>query len=266
MALPTPQSPTHAAPRITEARFTQLLNSKDSPAVDEAAEVWDILLANGVDPSFALAQFRVESQYGTAGYAKETGSWGNMLYDRNLTILSGDPITKTTSSGAKYTYATYDTYVDAVTDFCRYLAWYRDRYGLEDIYGACARWLGREPGSAGHVSYVNIIISDMIAYENLPGEFYETGDKMIYGGPSFDRKTAKIVQKYPVTVGMELYRGTNGDLLKKYQGTPGDAYFLGPVNGSWEWGVIGIGTSSADADITWVYIKKPDKTKVKTVA
>jgi hypothetical protein len=41
---------------------------------------------------------------------------------------------------------------------------------------------------------------------------------------------------------------------------------LGPVNGSWEWGVIGIGTSSADADITWVYIKKPDKTKVKTVA
>lgn len=265
MSLPTPTSPTHAAPRITYTRFYQLLKSKDSPALNDAQAMWNILIQNGVDPSFALAQFRVESQYGTAGYARETGSFGNMLYDKNLTLLSGPPITKTTSSGAKYTYATYDNYVDAVHDYCRYLEWYCEEYSLCDIYGATARWIGKEPGSSGHTSYVNTIISDMVSYENPPGTFYEAGDKMIYGGPSFDRATAKVVQKYPVTVGMPLYRGTNGDLLKKYSGAPGDAYFLGPVNGSWEWGVIGIGTSAADEDITWVYIKKPDKTKVKTV-
>lgn len=261
MALPTPKSPTHAAPRITVARFTQQLKTKSSPAVPEASLVFDILVEEGVDPSFALAQFRVESQYGTAGYAKVTGSWGNMLYDPNLTILASGKF----APGNGYTYATYANYVDAITDYCRYLAWYRDEYGLEDIYGATARWIGKTPGSAGHTSYVNIIISDMIAYEYPEGNFYESGDKMIYGGPAFDKAKGKVVQKYPITVGMPLYRGTNGDLLKKFSGTPGDAWFLGPVNGSWEWGVVGIGTSVADADITWVYIKNPVKSKVKTV-
>ena len=261
MSLPTPQSPTHAPARITAARFKQLLKTKNSPAVPESDEVFAILVEKGVDPSFALAQFRVESQYGTAGHAKVSGSWGNMLYDKNLTILASGKY----APGNGYIYATYSNYKDAITDYCRYLDWYRDQYGFGDIYQATARWIGKEPGSSGHISYVNIIISDMIAYENPPGTFYESGDKMIYGGPSFDKAKGQVVQKYPITVGMQLYRGTNGDELKTYQGTPGDAWFLGPVNGSWEWGVVGIGTSKADEDITWCYIKKPSKSKVKTV-
>jgi hypothetical protein len=261
MALPTPQSPTLALPRITATKFISLLKTKNSPAVPEGQAVFDILVAQGVDPSFALAQFRVESQYGTAGYAKTTGSWGNMLYDSNLTILASG----TYSPGNGYTYATYHSYVDAITDYCRYIHWYKDQYGKDTIYEATARWIGKKPGSVWHISYVNIIISDMIDYEHPEGTWYETGDKMIYGGAAFDKLVGRVVQKYPVTVGMKLYRGTNGDLLKAYSGTPGLAWFLGPVNGSWDWGVIGIGTSAADEDMTWVYIKDPVKSKVKTV-
>jgi hypothetical protein len=261
MTLPTPESPTLAPPRITAAKFISLLKTKNSPAVPEGQTVYNILIAQGVDPSFALAQFRVESQYGTAGYAKTTGSWGNMLYDSHLTLLASGQY----SPGNGYTYATYNNYVDAITDYCRYIYWYITQYEKDTISEATARWIGKPEGSTGHTSYVNIVISDMIAYEYPEGTWYEVGDKMIYGGAAFDKITGHIVQKYPVTVGMKLYRGTNGDLLKSYTGTPGLAWFLGPVNGSWEWGVIGIGTSAADTDITWVYIKDPDKTKIKTV-
>lgn len=270
MSLPNPSWPTHNTPRISLAKFTSILKSKNSPAVPEASAVFAVLIDNGVDPSFALAQFRVESQYGTAGYAKETGSWGNMLYDRNLTKLSGTPITKVTSSGAHYTYATYSNYVDAVTDYCRYLAWYRDEYGLDDIYGATARWLGREPGSTGHENYVSIIIADMIDYEHPEGTFYESGDKLIYAGDSIGHNAdgklnGQLKLRYPINDGDTLYRGTTGDFLKKFSGKSGTAWFLGPVNGSWEWGAIIIGTSVADPEGTIVYIKNPDKTKVVRV-
>src|SRR5688572_28284044 len=180
MALPTPNSPTLDTPRISRARFKQLLASKNSPALPESDAVYDILIREEVEPAFALAQFRVESQYGTSGHAKTTHSWGNMLWDRNLTILAAGPWIPDPPNG--YTYAKYNHWVDAITDYCRYIHWYQDEYGLGDIYGATARWLGKTPGTSGHVSYVNIIINDMIEYQYTDGVFYEAGDKMIYGG------------------------------------------------------------------------------------
>jgi len=263
MALPNKDSLTLALPRISAPRFKELLKTKNSPAVVESDEVFEILIAQSVDPSFALAQFRVESQYGTAGFAEETGSWGNMLHDPNLTKLESGILTKIVD-GRTYVYATYQHYKDAITDYCRYLHWYKDKYGLDTIYEATARWIGRTPGSSGHLNYVNVIVSDMIEYE-YPQGGYESGDKLIYFGEAFDRTTGKIGQKYPVTYGLELYRGTDGDLLKKYTGTAGNAWWLGLVNGNASWGAIVIGTSSADADATVVYIKNPDVSKVVNV-
>lgn len=260
MAIPNVNSPTLAPPRINPARFKELLQTKNSPAVPEAGLVFDTLVQEGVDPSFALAQFRVESQYGTAGHAKVTGSWGNMLFDPNLTLLSGPKY----CPGNGYCYATYENYFDAIVDYCRYIHWYKDEYNLDSIWEATARWIGKTPGSSGHQSYVTIIVDDMIEYE-YPSGGYESGDKMIYFGKAFDRLTGEIGQKYPVTTGMELYRGTNGDLLKKYSGTPGNAWWLGFVNGGVSWGAIVIGTSSADADATIVYIKNPDPKKIITL-
>jgi hypothetical protein len=257
MALPTKDSPTLDAPRIGAARFKQLLQTKNSPAVPESDEVYAILVEQGVEPAFALAQFRVESQYGTAGHAKVTHSWGNMLYDSSLTILA----TGRYAPGNGYVYATYRNYKDAITDYCRYIHWYKDEYNLDSIYEATARWLGRRQGEPGHVSYVNIIIDDMIDYE-YPQGGYESGDKMIYAGPSVDRSVGKIVLKYKVPTGLALYRGTNGDFLKFYSGPPGTAWWLGYVNGGKEWGAIIIGTSSADADATILYIKDPVATSI----
>jgi len=255
---PTPDSPTLAVPRITKAKFKSLLKTKNSPAVPESDAVYDILVAQGVDVSFALAQFRVESQYGTAGYAKTTGSWGNMLHDPNLTTHENG----TYSPGNGYTYATYANYVDAITDYCTYIHWYKDQYDFDTIYEATARWIGKSPGSSGHVSYVTNIINDMIAYE-YPSGGYESGDEMIYFGPALDRATGHIVLKYPVSNGLQLYRGADDAYpLKKYSGLPGKAWWIGFVNGGTQWGAIVIGTTAADADATIVYIKNPDPSKI----
>jgi hypothetical protein len=185
-----------------------------------------------------------------------------MLYDANLTILAAGMY----APGNGYTYAKYNNYVNAITDYCRYIHWYKDQYGLDTIYEATARWTGKTPGSAWHLSYIDTIINDMTDYEYDPGDFFEVGDRMIYAGPAFDRSTGRIMQKYPVVENVTvLYKGTDGTVLKTYQGASGLAWWLGPVQGSWTWGALFIGTSWADPDATVVYIKNPDPTKVKTI-
>jgi hypothetical protein len=261
---PSYESPTHALPRITFTKFESLLASKNSPATDEAAMIWEILLINNVDPSFALAHFRVESQYGTSGFAIETGSWGNMLYDPSLTTHSGTP-QKEVVGGHTYVYATYDNYGDAVTDYCNYLAWYRDEYGLDTIYEATGRWLGlNRTGDSGHINYVNIIINDMILYEFKEGEFYETGDRMIVPGVNFNNTTGTVTKRIFVKRGTTLYRGTNGDRLKELSPATGlaglDLRFMGLVQGSKDWGMVYVVSSGVGQ---WVYIQNPDLSTVK---
>lgn len=260
------KSPTHDAPRISAARFAQLLASKSSPALPEAGEVYEILLANGVEPAFALAQFRVESQYGTAGYARVTGSWGNMLWDASLCKHANGRKTF-----GKYTYATYANYKDAITDYCAYLADYRDDRGLPDLYGATAEWIGKKPGIGGHLNYVATIRHDMLVAQYAPGTYYEVGDMSVWTGDYIDKTTGRIKARYPITVGMSLYDGTRVvdgmpvDLLKRYEGKPGDALFFGFVNGSPTWGTVLIGTTLADPKGTELYVYKPDKSKIKIV-
>lgn len=262
MEAPNYQTLTLAPPRIPYTKFLSLLKSKNSPAVSQAKIIYDYFLSQNVDPSFALAQYRVESQYGTAGYAKITKSWGNMLADASLCTHS----IGTYSPGNGYTYAKYADVLNAAYDYANYLHNYAEVRHLETIYEVTAEWTGKNPGSPFHISYTNTIINDMTDYEFAPGDFFEVGDRMIYAGPSFDRVTGKVVQKYPVVQNKTiLYKGTDGTVLKTYGGPDGDAWFLGPVQGSWTWGAIFIGTSWADPDATVVYIKAPQKDKVKNV-
>jgi len=253
---------THTPARITYNRFLGLLKSKNSPAVPEAQSIWNDLVGMGVDPSFALAQYRVESQYGTAGYAVHTKSWGNMLYDSSLTLLAVDVY----QPGNGFSYAVYENHLNAVVDYIRYLKDYEVKRNLPTIYGATAEWIGKPPGSSGHISYINTIINDMYEYEFTDGQFYEVGDKMIYAGAPFDRATGKILQKYPVVKGVTtLYRGTDGTPLKTYKGPSGNAWFFGLVQGSTDWGLICIGTLDADPDATLCYIKNIDPKKIVNV-
>ncbi len=65
-------------PRIQFTTFEYLLKQAKSPAYPEAQKCWNAIRAHGVDPAFALAQFRQESSYGTAGIAVGNKSWGNI--------------------------------------------------------------------------------------------------------------------------------------------------------------------------------------------
>lgn len=262
-AIPDYNTPVLAAPRIPYATFLARLKSKNSPAVPQAKQIYDGFIASGVDPSFALAQYRVESQYGTAGHAVMTKSWGNMLWDSSLCLHAAGQY----SPGNGYTYAKYNDVYSASLDYAHYLHDYAENRNLHSIYAVTAEWIGKPPGSSGHISYVNIIINDMIAYELQPGEFYEAGDKMIF---SHNISTdGKIHEKYPVVKDKTvLYRGTSGDILKTYTGPSGLAWFTGLVQGSKTWGTILIKTEAAGADpagYTTVYIKNIDTTKIVKV-
>jgi len=268
---PSRDSLTLTPPRITKVEFASILATAKSPAASEAGQVFEILTASGVDPSFALAQFRVESQYGKAGYAAITGSWGNMLYDSSLCVHAkpidgrAAPYYKATNG---YTYATYLNYKDAIADYCNYIHWYKDNYGLDTIYEATARWIGKVAGSKYHLNYVDIIVNDMISYEFKEGEFYETGDKMLVCvNDNFDTTTGRVKTKYPVKDGQELFRGTDGTSFKTLDlSTPTSlAWFIGDANGSTDWGSVFIRTV-ANPKGQWVYIKDIDPTKIVKVA
>lgn len=268
MSAPNYTWPTLAPPRITYAKFKSLLVEKNSPAVPEAQTIWDVFISQGVDPSFALAQYRVESQMGTVGYAKITKSWGNMLYDKSLCLNAAGKY----SPGNGYIYAKYNNITDAAKDYAHYLHDYTENRGLPDIYRATAEWIGKAPGSSGHLSYVSIIINDMTSYEYKSNEYFEVGDWMIYAQSSFDTTTGKLNRKYPVTRNMPLYKGTDGTLLKYFDGPSSDpaniasfAWYLGPVQGDVKWAAILIRTSWADPSGTWCYIKNIDVTKIKKV-
>jgi hypothetical protein len=191
-----------------------------------------------------------------------------MLFDNYLTTHN----VGTYAPGNGYTYATYSNYLNAIKDYVVYIHHYIDIYNLSTIYGATARWIGKTPGSSGHLSYVNIIVNDMIEYE-YPQGGYETGDDMIFSGASIVKSTGRLKQRYPITNGMELYRSTDGSFLKKFSGVGGNAWFLGPINGYWpangiaEWGavLIGVGGGLGDPAGTTVFIKKPYKSRVINV-
>jgi hypothetical protein len=50
-------------PRISAAKFQQVLEAANSPAATEAREIYRVIVENGTDPAFALALFKHESQY-----------------------------------------------------------------------------------------------------------------------------------------------------------------------------------------------------------
>src|SRR5215213_2839971 len=71
-------------PRITRERFAQILSDRGSPAASEGTAGWHAVAQNGVDPLFALAIFKQESQLGTQGVCAlyQTRSPGNTRSSR----------------------------------------------------------------------------------------------------------------------------------------------------------------------------------------
>lgn len=255
--------------RIDYDTFRGVLVEFRSPARGAAQSIYDQLVAGGVDATFALAQFLAESNYGTRGFAATTKSWANILWDAAWTPTR--PKTTFQVGSATYTYATYASFEESISDYVAYLQRYATttdrRYGDSSVIdGACARWVGNALASEDHKRYVSTVINAMNRYIVVPGTFYETRDLMIYAGKAqVDSKA-----RYPIANGTALYRGTDGSLLKYFNGTAGLAKFFGPVNqpwsdATWAWGMVRIGTSSADPEGTLCYVKNPAKSKVTFV-
>ena len=81
-----------------------------------------------------------------------------------------------------------------------------------------------------------------------------------------DKATGAPLKRYPITDGTPLYRGTDGSLLKYYDGPTGNALFFGPVQATWKdgkapWGAVRIFVNGVSRI---VYIK--NLTKAKEVA
>ena len=262
------------SPRINYERFRDILARKPSPALSEAKPIWDLLIAGGVDPSFALGQFLVESIYGTAGHAKVTKSWGNILWDAAWT-----PTRDKYAPGNGYTYAKYPNWTEGAEDYVAYVRRYAEtvdnRYGgVTDTIDECtARWVGDPLDSEEHKRYVSVLLSAINDdYEHVPNSFVDVGDRMIYAGKAGITSKAR----YPLKNGTAAYRGTDGTLLKYVSFGDGsstlvtDVRFLGPVgqpwtDTTWAWGAFVFGTSAADPQGTIAYIKNPDPKKVKFV-
>jgi hypothetical protein len=74
-------SPTTAvtgSPSITADKIDSVLCSAKSPACGTGTQLYTYGKEYGVDPAFALAVFKHESSYGTAGVARQTLSLGNL--------------------------------------------------------------------------------------------------------------------------------------------------------------------------------------------
>ena len=84
MAFDEKTSVVGVGPRITRERFTQILSDKGSPAASDGMAGWQAVTQNQVDPLFALAIFKQESQLGMQGVCAihQTRSPGNTRTSR----------------------------------------------------------------------------------------------------------------------------------------------------------------------------------------
>jgi N-acetylmuramoyl-L-alanine amidase len=101
------------APRISPARFEQILHSAASPAADSARAMYEAIVATGVDPAFALAFFKHESQFGSVGVCHDfdTHSPGN-------TRSSRIGVTGFVDVPGKGRYVKYGDWVTGMRDAC----------------------------------------------------------------------------------------------------------------------------------------------------
>lgn len=170
--------PTHAAPRITELTFANALLEGPHvfPGIDEVGLIWKVLGDGGVDPSFALGHFWVESLYGTAGWniwaTPKLHSWGNILYEN--TTIKGEPGVVKYAASNGYNYTGYPDWTTGVRDYVGLIGKYRDqapdqKYGDTSLIdNATAKWTSKTLTSEVHLNYLDIVLGRMTRYDIRP--------------------------------------------------------------------------------------------------
>jgi hypothetical protein len=261
---------THAAPRITELTFADALieGPHAFPGWDEIGSIWRTLITAGVDPSFALGQFWVESLFGTAGWniwsEPRLKSWGNILYPNSLVRDVPGVGEYAASNGYHYTY--YPNWTTGVLDYVRQLELYAKRgvvpvYGdLRTIDGATAYWTKKDPDSTSHINYLDIVLGRMARYDGRPD--WE-GDTVI-SAPGITYNTN---MRYAIKDGDRWYPKAGGATSYEFR-SDSTAIFLGQVAGT-SWGAIRVMTArfSPDGKAKPVigYISKVDAARITKV-
>jgi hypothetical protein len=149
----------NTAPRISAAKFEEVLKTAKSPAATEAGEIYRVIVENGVDPAFALALFKHESQYAT-----DPKSMVVLHGTKNLGNTRSSRVgVKTIAPTERGNFVSYGTWVQGADD-----ATYRlidpefeyARAGATTIGEIIPIWA---PGSDGNdpTGYINTVISLM---------------------------------------------------------------------------------------------------------
>jgi hypothetical protein len=105
-----------AEPTITFQVFEQVLAEGRSPALPEAAAMYQVCLREHCDPAMALAFFSKESSLGTRGVAVQTKSLGNIRCKANAPCYN---------SGGNGSFQIYPSWTDGLTAWAVLL---RDTY------------------------------------------------------------------------------------------------------------------------------------------
>jgi hypothetical protein len=106
-----PSGPTIAvtgSPSVTAQQIDQILHDAHSPAEGTGHDLYVYGTQYGVDPGFALAVFKHESNYGKAGVAVQTRSLGNIRCTDGYACLSG--------------YRAYPSWQASYTDFYKLIS------------------------------------------------------------------------------------------------------------------------------------------------
>lgn len=241
--------PTHAAPRITELTFANALieGPKVFPGAYEIAAIWKTLVGVGVDPSFALGQFWIESLFGTDGWnvwsEPALMSWGNVLYP-NSSVRDRAGVTEYVASNG-FHYTAYPDWTTGVEDYCLLLGKYRDqspdaRYGdTAEIDGATAKWAAKSPTSTSHLNYLDIVLGRMTRYDTRPD--WE-GELAIYTPDT----TYSSNRRYAIHAGDRWYLKPGGNTSYVFKAAS-TAILMGQVAGS-SWCAIRVLTARLSGD------------------
>lgn len=137
-----------AEPRISRAAFTQILQRGGSPAAGVGNELYDIIVAYGLDPAVALAFFQHESQFCTAGHCarEDLRNWGmlrrHVKAERN--------------AGSSAGFARYASWQDSVRDWCELIIGRYINRGLDTVEKAIPVYAPRADRNVPE-AYINAI-------------------------------------------------------------------------------------------------------------
>lgn len=148
-------------PRIDRDTFCRILRDAQSPASEECAAAYDAVVAQGVDPLFALAIFWHESQFGRVGicHDEDTKNPGNTRTSR-----TGVGVVITTPRGQ---FVKYPSWAEGFRDLAARLtdpAFVYAQEGRTTIARIIERWAPRADGNDPE-GYVAAVVRFMQQHE-----------------------------------------------------------------------------------------------------